>query len=788
MAIKFTPEQATNILASKNISPEEVKSLLASKPLKQVALDYKISHVRLSACAHALDLYSKSKKEKISETLIKNQSDKVEQLEKEVNIDFVLQELQNKMPSRVSRETKISIDTLHKLCEKNNIVPLSEKDIRDKSNKNRKADTDDRLLKEHGDELLSLLKDNNSLNKISSMLPYSKRTIARVGKKIYPEYFQEEASLLRKQKRNHDNIQLNGDKKAIADSLLYSQVEQKFGIKGLEDYVYIKLNSYLQLSNDLHISPVRAKNVLENVLNVSLDLETNSLLNRGKSFLDKDIDLSSNKYKWSEYFLETFELEVPPLFSKYPILYTLNLVENSKVYMDWLISYISPSDKTEFASVLPGYNLTKVILLLQKLYPENLTKIVDKNGKERHVFHLENDPIPSQNRISVKNKKENLQHYFSSEEGKIKIAQAIEECDTQSDFWSYLGLSYNEGYFLKEQNIIKDLRFLFSSHEKKIKDFLDNNKIVYEAHAYGLLENKRKEIDFYIPHLNLGIEVNPTHTHNSTYGWGYKKENAISKNYHADKLKLACKAGISLIMLYEKDLTEPNWSNITLPFLRFKFFGAENVFYGRNVLIEQAKTVDEIKNLRSFIEKYHSQGVSKANYYYSFKDKKTGSLLGVCSFVENKHIQKDTIQIELKRMVFLPGTQIRFALSKMVKKFFDDFGEKYSSLYSYSKNDMGTGQVYEKTGFEFIRETGPGLMYVNPRDPYDYYSWSINSTWSATSGLLARHFNEDELQMHSRQELITQFLPRRKGNGLGYVEVYNSGNKLWKIDNRNIIN
>lgn len=58
------------------------------------------------------------------------------------------------------------------------------------------------------------------------------------------------------------------------------------------------------------------------------------------------------------------------------------------------------------------------------------------------------------------------------------------------------------------------------------------------------------ELDFYLPNYSLAIEVSPTHTHNSKYGWA-KMTKGLNKDYHYNKFKMCEDKGIDLITIFD---------------------------------------------------------------------------------------------------------------------------------------------------------------------------------------------------------------------------------------------
>lgn len=108
---------------------------------------------------------------------------------------------------------------------------------------------------------------------------------------------------------------------------------------------------------------------------------------------------------------------------------------------------------------------------------------------------------------------------------------------------------------VRELNIehkVKDF-YKYSSHELTVKHILKSLGLKeekdFKSHYRKLISPL--EVDFYIPSLNLAIEVSPTFTHNSKFGWNKKEETATDLNYHKNKYLLCKEKGIRLITIFE---------------------------------------------------------------------------------------------------------------------------------------------------------------------------------------------------------------------------------------------
>lgn len=316
-----------------------------------------------------------------------------------------------------------------------------------------------------------------------------------------------------------------------------------------------------------------------------------------------------------------------------------------------------------------------------------------------------------------------------------------------------------------------------SKYEEKVNKLLISLNVSFELHNRTLAPGY--EFDFYLPKQHLAIETSPLETHNSNQykHFGQVTVDPKPSTYHQKKYNAAQERGITLITLFSKHLSEPEWSTIIKPLLKFLITKkVPNVFYARQTHI------DEINKAQAdeFLNKNHVDGATQARHRYGIFDSQN-QLLGVATFSlpQNKKYKQEGL-IELKRLAWRADVQVRYGLSKLIAFAQKEFSIQYSGILSYSDNNIGNGRSYAKAGFELIDETVPQLHYVNPIHPQDEYSWSIATTWGAKSGVLAQKFGSQDISNQEARKLVETELPHRLDKGKGYVAQYDCGNKCWK--------
>lgn len=314
----------------------------------------------------------------------------------------------------------------------------------------------------------------------------------------------------------------------------------------------------------------------------------------------------------------------------------------------------------------------------------------------------------------------------------------------------------------------------FSNYEQQVLSWATTNNLDFNLHdRKTLLTNQ--ELEFYFPAQKLAIEVNPLATHNSNQyqPFGITNQQIKPDNYHQRKFLQAQKQGVVLISLFEEDLTEPKWTNKTIPFLNMKL-GLQKMktCYARQTVIREIST----NVAKEFLNAYHLGGSAPAKWKFGIFSKQNDELLGVFT-LGVPHAYKSKNLVELKRLGWKSGVQVRFGISKITKFVERNFG--FEGLLTYSNNNIGYGKGYQKSGFELLSEGKPQLTFVNPYNPFDKYSWSVATPWSAKSGVIARKIQPMNLNRNEARKIVETKLPHRTDNKEGYVAQFDAGNRVW---------
>lgn len=240
-----------------------------------------------------------------------------------------------------------------------------------------------------------------------------------------------------------------------------------------------------------------------------------------------------------------------------------------------------------------------------------------------------------------------------------------------------------------------------SKEEIELYEFIkENYKKSIIINTYDIL--KDKEIDIYLPDLNLGIEYNGLYWHSELYR---------EKNYHIEKFNKT-KDKIKLIQIFSDEWN----SKREIVKSRIKsLLGLNHKIYARKCIIKEITT--EEKN--QFLDKNHIQGKDKSLYKYGLFYNNV--LVSVMTFGKprvaiGKKINNLENEWELVRFCSLLNTTVVGGANKLLSYF--EKTHKPKSIYSFADNRWSNpyNNVYVTLGFKHINQSNPGYWYTKKFD------------------------------------------------------------------------
>jgi hypothetical protein len=222
------------------------------------------------------------------------------------------------------------------------------------------------------------------------------------------------------------------------------------------------------------------------------------------------------------------------------------------------------------------------------------------------------------------------------------------------------------------------LNSLDSSKEKNVYEWIAS------VSGMGMIKSDRlvlngKELDIYLPLVNLAIEFNGLYWHS---------ENFKDKNYHLDKSLKCQEKGIQLLHIWEDE-----WifkQDIIKSIILNKLGLIKEKIYARNCDI---RVVEDSKLIRQFLDENHIQGYSqssiKLGLFYQ------NELVSLMTFGYRHTNSKK--EFELIRFCNKINLNVIGASSKLFNYF--KLNYTFTELISYSDFRLFDGKMYQTLGF-----------------------------------------------------------------------------------------
>lgn len=210
---------------------------------------------------------------------------------------------------------------------------------------------------------------------------------------------------------------------------------------------------------------------------------------------------------------------------------------------------------------------------------------------------------------------------------------------------------------------------------------------------------KPKELDIYLPELNLAIEINGLYFHSQNSG-------GKDKWYHLQKTEKCLEKGIRLIHIF--DVEWQTKGNILRNLLKSLILKEKQKIHGRKTTVK----VINYKTSAQFLNNYHLQGEhhSKIRYGLFYGDE----LIACMLFIKSRY---DKQGYEISRWCVRPDIHIHGGFQKVLQTFIRDYSP--NQIVSYCDRRFFTGGTYKKAGFHLQHASDPGYFYVKNKQLYN---------------------------------------------------------------------
>jgi hypothetical protein len=237
-----------------------------------------------------------------------------------------------------------------------------------------------------------------------------------------------------------------------------------------------------------------------------------------------------------------------------------------------------------------------------------------------------------------------------------------------------------------------------SKHEVICKELLESLGVDYK-YRYRKLPSG-KEIDLFVPDKMFGIEMCGLYWH-STAGPSYAKPN------HINKLNECEENGIKLFTIFDDEMYNPVKKRIVLNKIKNSVGQNKKKIHARKCKIIELNS----DTCSRFLEKYHIQGAIGSTYKYGLTYK--NRLVAVITFNKgrtstgHKPVEGDW---ELGRYCTIFNFNVVGGASKLITHFIRNTNP--NKIYSYADRRWSNGNMYEKIGFSFVKNTTPNYWYT----------------------------------------------------------------------------
>lgn len=259
------------------------------------------------------------------------------------------------------------------------------------------------------------------------------------------------------------------------------------------------------------------------------------------------------------------------------------------------------------------------------------------------------------------------------------------------------------------------------------------------------LGSSGKEIDIFIPSLNIGIEFNGMYWHSEIVNLN----NSLHKQRDYHKHQLACKHGIQLITIYDEEYR--NSKNIVLSRLSNILGKTPQRIYARKCTILQITS----ETANTFLKQHHLQGSGRSNARYGLFY--NNELVSVMTFSKD-NISRKIKDWELNRFCTIKDTTVVGGAARLLNRFMKEYSP--DKLISYSDNRWSSGNVYKQLGFKFSHVTPPNYWYFKPNEYKRYHRYNLRKT------------DKDDCNLTEWENRISE----------GWNRIWDCGNTKWILE------
>lgn len=289
-----------------------------------------------------------------------------------------------------------------------------------------------------------------------------------------------------------------------------------------------------------------------------------------------------------------------------------------------------------------------------------------------------------------------------------------------------------------------------------IKNICPNIQIIHNDRT----QIKPLEIDIYLPEYKLGIECNPTITHNASFAdpWGNPPKHY---KYHQHKSELAAAAGIFLFQLFSYEWYQHK--DIVLSMLRNLLHVNETKIGARKTYVCEVS----VREAKQFLNANHRQGYAVAPVMLGLRTLKDNELVSVMTFSRPRtSLGKSNSSDgwwELSRFCSKLGYSVQGGASKLLTHFRSTHS---GNIFSFSDVAHTRGKLYQALGFVQKHITEPSYVWTTLNDS------STLTRVACQKRNLTKLFGSEIDKSKTEKQIMEEH---------GYARVYDCGVIRWEL-------
>jgi len=390
--------------------------------------------------------------------------------------------------------------------------------------------------------------------------------------------------------------------------------------------------------------------------------------------------------------------------------------------------------------------------------PEVQAKIADTMFKRYGVSHYNESWEYRKSAMTDPTKLDEWKSFLDDPEAYIKTH--FDHKPNYRELADALGVNDSTIQFHLSQMGKSDLvQFTLSYAENDIVDILKEIDPTIQIVRHDRSMIAPYELDIYLPDHKLAIEINPTLTHNSSFG-AYNND-PKAPSYHKLKTNMCEQQGIFLFHIFGYE-----WSHkkeIIISMLRNLLGRNTDRIYARNCEVREVPG----KEAYEFLMRNHRQGGVHSKYRYGLYYH--GELVSLMTF----GMMRNTLGIggedlsdcwELVRYCNKLNTSVVGAASKLFKYFLKRYSP--ARVRSFSDRAHTKGGLYQTLGFVEVSRSTENYVWVCLKTNQAY------NRVNAQKHNLRKFFHDDTIDLTQTEAQIME--------SRGYAKVYDSGTITWQ--------